>query len=74
MRALLIDPEKRTITETQISDDYRDIQAALRCDSLTTGSRPLRGDIEHCAHAAHPTCSLFIQRMVAIASRSRRRF
>jgi hypothetical protein len=46
MRAILIDPEKRTITETQLSsDDFRKIQAVLRCHSFTTGAH-LSGSIE----------------------------
>src|SRR5262249_55861509 len=39
MRAILIDPEKQTITETQLEDDnYKKIQAVLRCRSFTTGA------------------------------------
>lgn len=38
MRAILIDPEKRTVTEIQIGDDYKEIQKALRCDSFTAGA------------------------------------
>src|SRR5262245_37439844 len=53
MRALLIDPEKRSITEIQLEDDDDDddadniskIQAVLRCRSFTTGAH-LRGSIE----------------------------
>jgi len=46
MRAILIDPEKRTITEIQLEDDdYRRIQAVLRCHSFTTGAR-LSGTID----------------------------
>jgi hypothetical protein len=38
MRAILIDPEKRTVTEIQLTgDDYREIQAVLHCHSFTTG-------------------------------------
>jgi hypothetical protein len=45
MRAILIDPEKRTITEIQLEDDYKKIQAVLRCRSFTTGAH-LSGSIE----------------------------
>ena len=46
MRAILIDPEKRTFTEIQLEDDdYRKIQATLRCRSFTTGAH-LSGSIE----------------------------
>jgi hypothetical protein len=39
MRAILIDPEQRTITEIQLADDdYRRIQSVLRCHSFTTGA------------------------------------
>jgi hypothetical protein len=46
MRALLIDPEKRTITEIEFEGDYRTIQAILGCSSFTNGSRPLNGSLE----------------------------
>jgi hypothetical protein len=46
MRAILIDPEKRTITEIPFEGDYRKIQAILGCRSFTTGSRPLNGSLE----------------------------
>jgi hypothetical protein len=46
MRAILIDPEKRTITETEFEGDYRKIQAILGCESFTSGSRPLNGSLE----------------------------
>lgn len=47
MRAILIDPEKQTVAEIQIgdSDDYKKIQAVLRCRSFTTGAH-LGGSIE----------------------------
>jgi len=46
MRAILIDPERRTLTEIQLEDDdYRKIQATLRCRSFTTGAH-LSGSIE----------------------------
>ena len=45
MRAILIDPEKRTFTEIQLEDDYKKIQAVLRCRSFTTGAH-LSGSIE----------------------------
>jgi hypothetical protein len=44
-RAILIDPEKRTITEIQIEKGYEKIQEALGCRSFTAGSRPLTGSI-----------------------------
>jgi hypothetical protein len=46
MRAILIDPEKRTITEIEFEGDYRKIQAVLGCDRFTSGSRPLNGSLE----------------------------
>ena len=41
MRAILIDPEKRTLTEIQLTngDDYEEIQKVLRCRSYTTGAQ-----------------------------------
>jgi hypothetical protein len=39
MRAILIDPEQRTLTEIDLEDDdYRRIQKVLRCKSFTTGA------------------------------------
>jgi hypothetical protein len=46
MRAILIDSEKRTITEIEFEGDYRTIQAILNCHSFTSGSRPLNGSLE----------------------------
>jgi hypothetical protein len=46
MRALLIDPEKRTITEIEFEGDYRKIQKVIGCRSFTSGSRPLNGSLE----------------------------
>jgi hypothetical protein len=46
MRAILIDPEQRTISEIQLdSDDYREIQKVLRCDSFMTAAH-LAGSID----------------------------
>jgi hypothetical protein len=45
VRAILIDPEKQTIKEISLEDDYRRIQQALHCNSFTTGAW-LRGSIE----------------------------
>ena len=46
MRAILIDPEKRTFTEIQLKgDDYREINAILCCRSHTTGAH-LSGSLE----------------------------
>jgi hypothetical protein len=46
MRAILIDPEKRTLIEIQLEDDdYQRIQGVLRCDSFTTGAH-LSGSID----------------------------
>jgi len=46
MRAILIDPEKRTLTEIQLEDDdYRKIQATLCCRSFTIGAH-LSGSLE----------------------------
>jgi hypothetical protein len=46
MRAILIDPEHRTLTEIQLKDDdYKRIQRVLRCRSFTTGAH-LGGSIE----------------------------
>jgi hypothetical protein len=46
MRAILIEPDKRTLTEIQLEDDdYRRIQKVLRCRSFTTGAH-LSGSIE----------------------------
>src|SRR5262245_42187825 len=39
MRAILIDPERRTLTEITLEDDdYRRIQRVLCCRSFTTGA------------------------------------
>lgn len=38
MRAILIDPELRAFTEIQISEDFRDIQAILKCRSFTNAA------------------------------------
>jgi hypothetical protein len=54
MRAILIDPEKRTVTEIQIEQGaagdrillIRNIQAAIGCRSFETGARPLTGSME----------------------------
>ena len=45
MRAILIDPETKTFTEIQITDDIDGIQKVLRCGRFTTGGRPLRGTL-----------------------------
>jgi hypothetical protein len=47
MRAILIDPEKRSITEIKMEDpdDIEEIQALLRCRSFTTGAH-LSGSVE----------------------------
>jgi hypothetical protein len=46
MRALLIDPEQRTVTEMQIKgDDYRETNRILGCDMQTTGAY-LNGSLE----------------------------
>ena len=50
MRAILIDPEKRTIDQIQIDlggeDSLDRIYAAIGCGRFTTGSRPLRGSMD----------------------------
>jgi hypothetical protein len=46
MRAILIDPEKRTISEIDFKGDYRKIQAVIGCGRFTSGSRPLNGSLE----------------------------
>jgi hypothetical protein len=39
MRAILIDPEKRTFTEIQLANgDYKEIQKVLSCRSFTIGA------------------------------------
>jgi hypothetical protein len=39
MRAILIEPKKKTVTEIQLkSDDYREIRTVLQCHSYTTGA------------------------------------
>ncbi len=39
MRAILIDPEKRTLTEVQLANGgYQEIQKVLRCHSFTIGA------------------------------------
>lgn len=47
MRGHLINSERKTIEEIDGAfEDYEEINRALGCESMTTGSRPLRGDIE----------------------------
>jgi hypothetical protein len=39
MRAILIDPEKKTVTEIQLkSGDYREIRAILQCHSIASSA------------------------------------
>ena len=38
MRAFLIDPELRTITEIDFAGDYKQIQRTIGCKSFTTGA------------------------------------
>jgi hypothetical protein len=45
MRAILIDPEKQSISEIQVESGFENIQAALRCDCFTEGAY-LSGSIE----------------------------
>ena len=46
MRAILIDPEKRTISEIQVeAKGIAYIREALGCRSFTTGSHPLTGSM-----------------------------
>jgi hypothetical protein len=46
MRAILIDPEKRTIVEIEFEGDYRKIQEVIGCGRFASGSRPLNGSLE----------------------------
>jgi hypothetical protein len=48
MRAYLIDPEQRTITEIDFGHDKRtrEIGQLIGCHYITTGSRPLNGSLE----------------------------
>ena len=39
MRAILIDPEKRTLSEIQISNDDKEHRAILQCESVTRLAR-----------------------------------
>jgi len=46
MRAVLIDPTEKAVTEINLaSADYGEIQRAMGCKSFTSGSRPLNGSI-----------------------------
>jgi hypothetical protein len=45
MRAFLIDPEHRTITEIDFVGDYKKMQEVIGCDEFTTGSRPFNGSL-----------------------------
>jgi hypothetical protein len=45
MRAFLIDPEVRTISEIDFVGGNRKIQRILGCKAFTTGSRPLNGSL-----------------------------
>jgi hypothetical protein len=45
MRAYLIDPELRTITEIDFAGGYKNIQEVVGCEEFTTGSRPLNGSL-----------------------------
>ena len=44
MRAILIDPEKKSVTEIQMKNDYKEIQRILQCKSFTTAAH-LSGSI-----------------------------
>jgi hypothetical protein len=48
MRAYLIDPTQRTVTEIEIDgdDDLEEIYRVMGCRHFTTGSRPLNGSLE----------------------------
>jgi hypothetical protein len=45
MRAILIDPEKRTFTEVQIGKDIDQIRTLLKCESFTGSGRALNGSL-----------------------------
>ena len=45
VRAFLVDPEKRAITEIEVEVDCGEIQKLIGCHYMTSGSRPLRGKI-----------------------------
>jgi hypothetical protein len=45
IRAILIDPKARTLTEVRIKSGYKNVQKAIGCRSFTTGSRPLCGSL-----------------------------
>src|SRR3954471_19418752 len=46
MRAILIDPEVPSMSEIEITGgDIHEIRKLIGCDSFTTGSQPLRGDL-----------------------------
>jgi hypothetical protein len=46
-RAILIDPETRSITEIQTDGDYKNTLKLIGCKIFTTGSRPLNGSLEN---------------------------
>src|SRR5215471_11584055 len=49
MRAILIDPEKRTLTEIEITgndDDLEEIYALLHCKRFASSGRNLNGSLE----------------------------
>jgi hypothetical protein len=45
MRAILIDPDEKTVTEIQRADSYHEINRVLQCKSHTTGAH-LSGTLE----------------------------
>jgi hypothetical protein len=45
MRAILIDPEQRTITEIDFGGGGKQLEQLLGCHDFTTGSRPLNGSM-----------------------------
>jgi hypothetical protein len=46
MRAILIDPEKQSLTEVQLATgDFREINKLIGCRSMTGGCRPLNGSL-----------------------------
>lgn len=48
MRAILINPENQTVTEIQISDDYREIYKALGCETFTAPVVYNNEDVLYC--------------------------
>ena len=61
VRAILIDPEKRTVSEIQIEDGYKPIIAALQSESFTTAAH-LSGSLSKGFDAVYASDDMLAER------------